>query len=278
LIPPSGGGVNFTFPIMKKLKKIILIAAILFVILVVAGVVLAGLFLDKIVKTGIETVAPAITQTTVKVDSVSISALSGSAGVKGMVIGNPEGFKSANAISIGKAAVSVVPSSVLGDKIIIRSVEVREPEITFEGSPLGQNNLKKIMDNVNAMAGAAPKADTNAPAAKSSGASKKLQVDDFLIAGAKVHVVIGGKEMTLPLPDIHLTGLGAGPEGITPAALIKEVLGQVTAATLKAVVASVSDLGKGVENLGKEAVGGATKTVGEGVNKITKGIGNLFGK
>ncbi len=263
---------------MKKLKKIILIAAILFVILVIAGVVVAGLFLDKIVKTGIETVAPAITQTTVKVDSVSISALSGSAGVKGMVIGNPEGFKSANAISIGKASVSVVPSSVLSDKIIIHSVEVREPEITFEGSPLGQNNLKKIMDNVNAMAGAAPPVNTNAPVAKSSGASKKLQVDDFLIAGAKVHVVIGGKELTLPLPDIHLTGLGAGPEGITPAALIKEVLGQVTTATIKAVVGSAADLGKGVENLGKEAVGGATKTVGDGVNKLSKGIGNLFGK
>jgi hypothetical protein len=134
------------------------------------------------------------------------------------------------------------------------------------------------MDNVNAMAGAAPKADSNAPAAKSSGASKKLQVDDFLIAGAKVHVIISGKEMTLPLPDIHLTGLGAGPEGITPAALVKEVLGQVTTATLKAVLGSVGDLGKGAENLGKEALGGATKTVGEGVNKVTKGIGNLFGK
>lgn len=263
---------------MKNLKKIILIAVVIFVVLALAGVVVAGLFLDKIVKTGIETVAPAITQTTVKVDSVSISALSGSAGVKGMVIGNPEGFKAANAISIGKAAVSIMPSSVLGDKIIIRSVEVREPEITFEGNPLGQNNLKKIMDNVNAMAGAAPKADTNAPAAKSSGASKKLQVDDFLIAGAKVHVMIAGKETTLPLPDIHLTNLGAGPEGITPGALIKEVLSQVTAATLKAVVGSVGDLGKGVEKIGKEALSGATKTVGEGLNKATKGLGNLFGK
>ena len=68
---------------MKALKKILLIVVILVVVLGIAAVVLAGVFLDKIVKTGVETVAPTITQTTVTLDSVHISLMSGSAAING---------------------------------------------------------------------------------------------------------------------------------------------------------------------------------------------------
>ena len=250
------------------------------VLTLVVGVIIA-LSLDKIVKQSIETIAPQITRTPVTLDSVSISLFTGSAGVKGFVIGNPDGYKTPQAISVGKAVVSVVPSSVLAGKIIVHSIEVRSPEITFEGNPLGANNLSKLMDNVNAIAGGS-KPVTNAPA--KSGATKpvkKLQVDDFLIVGAKVHVSLTGlvnREMTLPLPDIHLTGLGAGSDGITPAQLTKEVLGQITKETLIVVVNAVRDPGKGVENLGKDLGKEAGKTAGDGVNKITKGLGGLLGK
>src|SRR5882724_10565965 len=182
---------------MKTLKKTLLIVVILVVVLGIAGVVLVGLFLDKIVQSGIETVAPTITQTAVTVDGVHISALSGSASIMGFVIGNPDPatYKSANAISLGKAAVSVVPGSIMSDKIVVHSIEVRAPEITLEGNPFSENNLKKLLDNVNAFAGGGA-VDTNkaaaTPAEKKAG--KKLQVDDFLISGAKVTARITGLE------------------------------------------------------------------------------------
>jgi hypothetical protein len=258
------------------MKKKILIALGVVLILAVVAVVVAILFLGNVIKTGMETVGPKITQTTLKVDSVSVSLLGGSAGVKGLVLGNPEGYQSAQAIRVGTAAVSVVPSSLLTDKIVIRSVEVRGAEITFEGNPFGANNLKKIMDSVNAMAGAPA---TNSPATGAAQKpSKKLEVDDFLITGAKVHVSLltglTAREMTLPLPDIHLTNLGQDNGGITPAELTREVLGQVTTATIKAVGDAVSDLGKGAADAAKST----GKVVGGGVNKIGKGIGGLFGK
>ena len=258
------------------MKKKILIALGIILVLVVVAVVVVVLFLGNIIKAGMETVGPKITQTPWQVDSVSVSLLGGSAAVKGLVLGNPAGYKSAQAIRVGQAAVSVVPGSLLANKIAIRSVTVNAPEITFEGNPFGANNLKKIMDNVNAMASAPA---TNAPATGSAAQkpAKKLEVDDFLITGAKVHVILTGltsKEMTLPLPDIHLTNLGKDNDGITPAELTKEVLGQVTTATFKAVGDAVSDLGKGAVDAAKST----GKTVGEGVNKIGKGLGGLFGK
>jgi hypothetical protein len=80
--------------------------------------------------------------------------------------------------------------------------------------------------------------------------------------------------MTLPLPEIHLTDLGKGANGITAADLAQRVFGAITSSTLKVVTSAISGIGKGAENVGKDA----GKAVGEGVNKITKGIGNLLGK
>jgi len=243
-------------------KKILLGIGIGLVVVIVAVVIIVGFFLGDVVKAGMETVGPKITQTTLTVSSIHIGILTGSASVNELVLGNPDEYKakSPNAISVGKTAVSVAPFSVLSDKIVIKSVEVRSPEISFEGNPFGANNLKKIMDNVNAFTGPAAAPATNAPA--QSGAkkpAKKLEVDDFLITGAKVHF----NGATLPLPDIHLADLGKGSDGITASDLTKRVLSEVTSATIKAIGSSLGDAGK--------AVGG-------GASKLGKSIGGLFGK
>ena len=268
---------------MKKLKKIILITVILAVVLGIAAVVFVGLHLDKIVKTGIETVAPPITQTSVKVDGVSISALSGSAGIKGFVVGNPPGYKSDYAISLGKAAVRVELKSLLGDKVIVRSVEIHAPEITFEGNLSGENNLQKILDNVNAFTGGSAKVNTNAPAKPAAAkAGKKLQVDDFLISGAKVTARITGLEgepFSVTIPDIHFSNLGAGPDGITTAELMQKVLNQISEESIKIVGARAKEIAANTaNNLIKSASGNANKAVNDGADKLKKGLDGLLGK
>jgi hypothetical protein len=78
---------------------------------------------------------------------------------------------------------------------------------------------------------------------------------------------MSGKEMTLPLPDIHLTNLGKGNAGITATDLTRRVLGAITTATVKFVASATTDIGKG-----------AGKAVGEGMNTIIPGSGGLFKK
>ena len=274
------------------MKKIILILGIVIVVVVVAGVLVVGTHLGDIIKAGLETVGPRVTQTPLTVNAVNVSLLGGSAAVKGLVLGNPEGYKTSQAISIGNAAVSLSPGSVMSDKVVIRSIAIRDAEISFEGNPLGANNLKKIMDNVNGMTASAGPADTNAPAtppASEKKAGKKLQVDDFLISGAKVHANLTGlvsKDLTLPLPDIHFTDLGKGNDGITGADLTQKVLGQITADTVKALSNAVTELGKNAvdaaKNAAQDAASGAltnaNKAVGENVDKLKKGLGGLLGK
>ncbi len=255
---------------MKKLLFRLLIAL---VVLVILAVVAVSLFLDSAIRRGVETVGPMLTKVDVKLAGVSLSIFSGSGKIKGLVVGNPPGYKTPAAIQVGSASLAVQPGSVFSDKVVIHSINVQAPEITFE-TDLKGNNLSKIMANLDETTGGASAKPTDSAQKK---ASKKLQVDDFLISGGKIHVsvtALGGQSATVPLPEIHLTGLGQGPDGITAAELSKRVLQAIEKESVQAASGAVADLSKQAANLTKGLGTNATGTV----ESVTKGIGGLLKK
>ncbi len=254
------------------MKKILIRSSFALIIVVILGVVAIGLFLDGAIKRGVETVGPMLTKVEVKVDSVNLSLLSGAGKIKGLLIGNPPGYKTPSAIQVGNASLAIAPGSVFSSKVIIRSINVQAPEITFE-TDLRENNLSKILANLQAVAGG----NGSGSAAADSKASKKLQVDDFLISGGKVHVslsVLGGQSATVPLPEIHLTALGQGPDGITAAELTKLVFQAVEKEAVQVAASAAGNLSKDAANMTKGLGNSATGAAGS----VTKGIGGLFKK
>jgi hypothetical protein len=164
--------------------------------------------------------------------------------------------------------------SVLSDKIVLRSVYLGNPEITFEGG-LGGNNLSQILDNINATGKTGGTVATNTPAPALS--SKKFEVNDLLITGAKVHVSLtdlGGKKMTLELPPIHLTGLGQNEKGITATDLTRNVLSAVLSATVKAISNDSKDLGKDAQIL----LRGSGKNMGPETSNLIQGVFKALNK
>ena len=161
------------------MKKLLIRISIALLALLIVGVLAVSLFLNSAVKKGIETVGPMLAKVEVKLDSVSLSLLSGSGKIKGLFVGNPEGFKTPSAIQVGNASLALQPSSLFGDKVVIKSVLVQAPEITFE-TDLKANNLSKILANVQAATAGADASSSKTPA--QSKANRKLQVDDFLIS------------------------------------------------------------------------------------------------
>lgn len=236
---------------MKKLIRVAVVLVLLFVVLAVVGL----FYLGNIVKSGVERVGPAVTKVPVRLDSANISILGGSGTLKGFVIGNPEGYKSPEAIKVGTAHVSIVPKSLLGDKVVIRSIRVDAPEITFEKTGLTGSNLQKILDN---LGGEKKPGDAPSKDGGPGGAQKKLQVDEFIITGAKVSVKVPLLDPYVQsLPELKLTNLGQGPEGITGAELGRRVLTLVIEATTKAVAEKAPGVsGKAAETLNsaKDAV------------------------
>lgn len=252
----------------NNLVKIIGGLAVLAVIAVVALV----LSLNSVVKTGVVAFGPEVIKAPIQLDGVSISALSGGGEIKGLVIGNPEGFKTPNAVKLGTASLQVKPMSLLGDKIVVQSIKADGAEITFEGS-LGSSNLGKIQENVDAYV-----ASLLGPASKDAkSAGKKLQVDELVISNAKINLsltILGGKSATVPLPEIKLTNLGQGADGVTPAEVIKVVMKEVMTQTTSAVSGFLSGAGKAVLD-GAKNVGGTAVDAAKGV---TKGLGDMFKK
>jgi uncharacterized protein involved in outer membrane biogenesis len=227
----------------------------------------------------VETFGPKLTKVDIKLQSVSLSLFSGSGGIKGLVVGNPEGFKTPSAISVGTATVALKPGSLLSHKIVIKSIKVQGPEITYE-TDLKHNNLSKILSNVQEATGGGgqePAKPTEPAPPKEAKPAKTLEVDDFVISGGRIHVsvtTLGGQAATIPLPDIHLQGLGTGPEGITPAELTKRVLEAIKDSVQKASSGAVNDIGKGAIYFTKDAGGLGTNAV----DKVTKGLGGFLKK
>lgn len=255
------------------MKRIILRLCLAVLILLILAILGISLFLDGAVKRGIEMVGPRLTKTPMQLNNVSLSILSGSGSIKGLVVGNPEGFKSSEAIRVGNASLLLQPGSLLTRKIVIKSIKVEAPEITFEYGFGGGNNLGKIRSNVQSQS----QAETNAAALSTTKQGKNLEVDDFLITGAKVQVSLtqlGGKPFAVRLPDIHLTDLGRGPEGITPAELLHLVLSELETAALKVANNGIGDFSKGASALTQDLGKSGTNTVGT----LKKSLGDLFKK
>jgi uncharacterized protein involved in outer membrane biogenesis len=259
------------------MKKIIIRLLLALVVVLIHAVVAVGLFLDGAIKKGVETFGPRLTKVDIKLESVHLSLLSGSGTLKGLVVGNPEGFQTPSAISVGETTLALKPGSLLSDKIVINAITVQAPEITFE-TDLRHNNLSKILSNLQeAMAGGTtqPAKPQEPVPPKAAQPARKLQVDKFDITGGKIHVNATGPiqgTALIPLPDIHLQDLGTGPDGITPAELTKLVLAAIEKAAQQAASGAAPDIIRGAMNLSKNPGSLSTNTV----DAVTKGLGGLL--
>lgn len=208
------------------------IIRILVVLLVLVAALLWFAFsqMDRLVKTGIETATPPVVLTAVTVGEVKLSPFSGSGIIENFVIANPEGFSGPYALRIGKADVALDTSASNPEKIVLKHVHIIDPEIHLEMGLQG-TNLKQIAKNAEtfAMGEAKPRANAAAQAAPGAQAEKalKLQINELLIRGARVSAgtsLVQGAKAEATLPEIRLSDIGSGPEGISPAALTAKVL------------------------------------------------------
>lgn len=246
------------------MKRWVLAVAVLAVLFLILSVAAALYYLGPLIKKGVESTGPTITKTPVKLDSAQVSVFSGNGELRGFSIGNPDGFKSPAAIQAGSVAVALVPRTVFGDKVVVRSVKLVGPEVTFEATAAG-NNLSKILANIR----------SGNTGQKPAGSLKKIQVDDFLLTGGKIHLtttLLGGHSTTLTLPDIHLDNLGQGAEGITAAELYDRLFGVLLQETLKQV--AQSSIGKNLSELTSQLPGVVTQKV----DRVTRGLGDLLKK
>lgn len=264
------------------MKKILIRGLFVVLLLLIVAVVAIGMSLGTAIKKGVETFGPQVTKVPVTLEGVSLSIFSGAGAIRGLVIGNPEGYKTSNAMSLGLASIAVSPGSLLSDKVVVKAIRVEAPKVTFEFGP-GGNNLQTIQKNLEAYTGGgstdAPKpAEEKAPAESKPG--KKLQVDEVVISGGTVTLgaaALGGKLIEAPLPEIRFEKLGQGPEGITGAELGKIILSKLTEEAIKTYGDKLAQAGtEALNNLTQNATNAVNKAAGDVLNKASKGLNDLL--
>lgn len=243
------------------MKKVLLYLALGLLAVLVVGFLVAQLFLGSIVKTGVNNVGPRVTQTKVELADASLSP-TGSGQLTGLAVGNPAGWTAdTNALYLGRIEFDVAPTSVMSDTIVINSLVIEQPELTYE-TRVVSSNIADLLKNIEASLGpGAPKPeDPNTP-------PKKFIVKHFKLTDGKVTLGVGPAALPLPLPSLELNDLGVKEGGLTAGqlsvAVLRQVLGNVVAATTSAALKSGGTLGAGATE--------QLKKTGESLKKLFGG-------
>lgn len=214
------------------MKKVVLIAILILLITIGFGVYYLLSNLDNIVKSAIEKYGSEATQTSVQVASVKIVLQDGSGAVRGLTVGNPQGFSAPQAFSLGEVATQIDLKSLSKDIPVIEHITVRAPEVFFELNEKGQNNLDKLKQNLQSGASTSGSSSSG----KQDGPEPKLIIRKLVFADGSIHarVVPLDKKYELKLPDIVMNDLG-GKTGATPSQIASQALGILTERALAEV-------------------------------------------
>ena len=243
-------------------KKIIYLGGGLLVV-VVLGVFAMQVFLGAVVKAGVNTVGPKITQTKVELAGASLSPLTGSGTLTGLFVGNPKGWSSDKAFYLGKIHVSLQPFSVLGDHIVIDEIIIDSPQFVYE-TKIVASNINDLLKNIEAATGG--KDPGTQPTAK-SGKPIKFEVRHFKMTNGRVTLGVGSAAVPVPMPPLEMNDLGTKEGGITPDQLVFAVMKNVTGSVVSAAAQGIKNVGSATG----EAASDAAKKAGEGIKKIFGG-------
>lgn len=279
------------------MKRVVLILGVVVIVVVGAAIFFLYSNLDSLVKTAVEEIGTQATGAKVSLSSVELSPTDGKGSMRGLVVGNPSGFKTDHAVQLGEISVSVDVATLTEDTIVVKEVVIGGPEVIYEMGGEG-SNLDTIKSNVESFAQSAGGGGSGGSGSSESGSEKKIIIEDLYIRDGKVSVsapFLGGKSLGAPLPDIHLEDVGKDEGGASPAEIaaqitdaitgsagkavgsIGELAGKITGGVAGAASAITKGAASGVEK-GAEAAKGAKDALEEGAKGVGGAIKGLFKK
>lgn len=200
-------------------KRNLMIWFMLLVLAIVAAVFWFLANLGDRLKAAVEEGGAAAARVSVTLAEAEVKPAQGRATLRGLVVGNPPGFKTDHAFAVGAIAVKIDAATITKDVVIVTEVVVQDLKANYE---LGANgsNIDAIRKNVERLAGGG-----------SPGDGPKIIIEDLYIRGGTLTVsaaALGGKTLTMPLPDIHLSDIGKDQGGATATEAAAQVMAALT--------------------------------------------------
>ena len=239
------------------MKKTLLGIGMLVVLVIVGGVWWLSRSLDSQVASAIRTYGSDIAGVSVSLSSASIAVADGTATLRGLVVGNPQGFKTAHALSLDEISLKLDIASLTKDVIRIKEISIIKPDVTYEYASVG-SNLDVIQRHAERYVAEHMGGKRESRQAEPG---KKLVIDRVYIKNGAVNVSaesLNGKAVVVPLPELQLKDIGKRSNGATVGEAMKKILGTLT----QSVTASVGspNLGHVADSL-KQGAEAATNTI-----------------
>lgn len=249
---------------IRRLWK--LIAGIVVVILI--AVVALYLTIDSIAKAGVEKGGAYALGVKTRVDSVSVSLLSGHLGLSGLEIDNPKGYTSDRLLRSEQLGVDVKTGTLLSQVIEIPLIEIDGLDVNIERNA-GGNNVSEVLNHVQSL-GSGEKTTTEG--------GRRVKIDTVRLTNVVAHVQLlsGGSPVTVKIPELELKNV---TEGDSKGVLVSEVMARI----FPAIIAGVLESGKGLiptdlaGQLGAD-VSKTAQSLGEGASKLANQAGEAAGK
>lgn len=232
------------------MKRWIMLAFVVLMVALVGGAWWLYGNLDHIVARGITRYGNQMTAATVTVESVQLRSADGIGVVRGLVVGNPSGFRTDHALKVGVIEVQVDVRTLTDPVVVIKRIVIDSPDVIYEkGETL--TNFDAIQQNI---ARSLAEGNTSSGSADvSASPPRRLIVEDFIIRNAHAQAtapLLMGKTVSATLPDIHLRQLGRAEGGLTPAQL-----GQIVARAISQRLVASLGFDRVLKSLGDRVKG-----------------------
>jgi hypothetical protein len=240
---------------------------------VVAILVVAVLYADRLTKVGVETAGTQALGVETQLQSANLSLLGGSLRLEGLKVANPTGYETPTLVTVGECYTGVNVKSLLTDTIEVKTIRVENLVVTVEQKGL-TSNLETVLKQIQKTSEEAPPGPgQKQPEGAPQGGGTKVVVDRIEIVNASARLKL------LPLPgQADVVEVKLAPivlENVSPernkAELMATVFREVLLAVANGVVqaggeqlpASLREgLGNSIKGLEK-VVGGVTVKAGE---------------
>lgn len=216
----------------------IVIKALLTLVVVIALVLIGGWFyMDRILYQAIVRVGPQVTGTSVELAEVQIRPLSGEFGLRGLNIGNPEGFVAPYVFALGGIDLAVDPATFNEPVLVINNLTIDQPRISYEATPQG-DNLRTLQANIARNTGADESQVEDQPEQE---AGRKVIIENLVIRSGQIsvsHYLMPDQVVDVALPELQMTDLGRRSGGATVAEVSSQILEYLSQQAYQAAISS----------------------------------------
>jgi hypothetical protein len=249
------------------MKKVLLILGVLAAIVVVALLVIS-FSLGTLVRQGVNRVGPELTKTSVTLQEARLSPFSGTGTLRGLQVGNPEGWGAGNAFSLGEVHIELQPRTLWKDAVVIDSLIIQRPEFVYEQRLTGGSNLKQLIDNIRQAIGS----PAERPIGEPEEPPRRFIIKQLRLEEGLVRVGLGVAGAEVPLPTLAYENLGVQEGGLTAAQIAQVVLSDVLGRVIGVATSKgILSLPGGAAGEVLDAVGGALQKSGGSLEKLLGG-------